>query len=556
LHEELAQKDLLRRAAKLAGLPLSTYMLAPSDDLPVHVRDACVRVRDLLDEIVDRNAAEARPDGVFWFLWDRLDYFRDMVARSDDAELDAVAAFARAIERFSDRRPSERFSDYLDALEGVEFGPEPWRMPEDRRPEAVRLLTAHHAVGSEFEVVFVAGAVEGEFPDTRDTRAMLDVRDLLDPKDPVQRGKERLQEEARLFGVATSRARRRTVVTAARESSRGDTLMPTPFLVQLGVDWGAPPSADEPLTRDEAEAHWRRRASDGSLPERDRVEAIEQLARLRDVDPDRWWYQRDWTETGQPLHTEALRTSYSRLSPFEDCGLKYLYQVELGLDPDQTHNMLVGSWIHDIVDRCARDELPKDLDALIAELRTLWRPGAFPNAAIEHRMRLSCERMLERWLKAEGGIKPLASEVEFSFEIEGATLRGYIDRITRIANSVRLTDYKTGMGYRPKDEVEEDLQLATYYLAMKRDPNLAQFGDVMLLELAFLARENSRDGYYKPSFDPRRKPDYETNAQSRLEELVRGITAEEFAPRADANCMWCKFKTLCPVWAEGDEVSL
>lgn len=547
----------LRRDARVRDIPLSVLIAAPPEDLAEHIRLACVELHARLGELLERDATQKRPDHVFWYLWETLPYFREMVARGDDAELDAVAAFARAIERYSDRRPGHRFSQYVETLEGVEFGPEPWRMPDERRPDAVRLMTAHHAVGTEFEITFVAGAVEGDFPDTRDKRAMLDLRDLIDPADPVTRQRARLEEEKRLFGIATSRARSRLIITAARESSQREGLAPTPFLHLLGLEWSAPPPGDEPITRDDAEAHYRRIARDRARPETERREAISHLARIAGLDPSRWWFQRDWTDTDTPLIGEEFRTSYSRLSPFEDCGLKYLYQVELGLDPDQTHNMLVGSWVHDIVDRCAQGDVPATDEALLAELRAVWKPEAFPNNAIEDRARRECEAMLKRWLAADGKVKPLATEVEFAFDIEGARLRGFIDRVARIGGrSVRLTDYKTGKGWRSQLEVEEDLQLATYFLAMKRDPNLVKLGEPMYMELGFIARERGDTGYYKPHFDPRKKANYEAETEQRLVELVRGIRAEEFAPRPDADCKWCKFKTLCPVWAEGDEVTL
>ena len=38
-----------------------------------------------------------------------------------------------------------------------------------------------------------------------------------------------------------------------------------------------------------------------------------------------------------------------------------------------------------------------------------------------------------------------------------------------------------------------------------------------------------------------------------LEGFVSGIRAERFAPSPSADCQWCRFKTLCPVWPEGDD---
>ena len=49
-----------------------------------------------------------------------------------------------------------------------------------------------------------------------------------------------------------------------------------------------------------------------------------------------------------------------------------------------------------------------------------------------------------------------------------------------------MTDYKTGRNSKSEDEIKDDLQLASYYLALKRDPNLAELGEPKWVELAYL----------------------------------------------------------------------
>jgi superfamily I DNA/RNA helicase len=229
----------LRREAHIRQTSLNDLVLDPPTDLPDRLTEPLRRLRALMDDIAERNQRD-RPDEVFWFLWGELPYLRRAVAAEDQDALDAVTAFSQAIERFSDRRPGKQFDDYLQVLEGVEFGPEPWNVPEDRRPDAVRLMTAHNAAGSEFAAAIVAGCVEGEFPDPRDTHAMLDLRDLLEPASPFERQKARLEEERRLFDVAVSRASRRLLLTAARESSQREALTPSPLIGHLGLEWVSP----------------------------------------------------------------------------------------------------------------------------------------------------------------------------------------------------------------------------------------------------------------------------------------------------------------------------
>ena len=47
----------------------------------------------------------------------------------------AVSALADIIGRFAERRGTgARMIDYLETLEAAEFGPDPWVLPEQRRP--------------------------------------------------------------------------------------------------------------------------------------------------------------------------------------------------------------------------------------------------------------------------------------------------------------------------------------------------------------------------------------------------------------------------------------
>lgn len=246
-----------------------------------------------------------------------------------------------------------------------------------------------------------------------------------------------------------------------------------------------------------------------------------------------------------------MRTSYSRLSTMENCALQYLYAVELGLDPDETYQMWVGTAVHRIIDRAQKGDLPRELEALVAELDSAWRPELFPNRAVEHRRYLDARGMLQRWLENEHP-DPVMSEKWFEFPIDGATLRGRIDAIFRMNNGhLRVVDYKTGRSEPTKEQAKQDLQLATYFLAMKRDPELAALGEIAYLQLAFVGIARQREGFLRREVPPRTIDGYESWAEQSIRTLLHEIRAERFAPDPEANCRFCSFKTICPRWPEG-----
>lgn len=542
----------LRREARVRTLSIAELVDGAPSDLPGLLADKISRLRawlDLATEALTKNPSEG-----FFALWENLPYVHEMIASEDAIGLDAATALSRALERFAERKPDATFAGYIDLVADVEFGPEPWQMPEESRPDAVRILTAHATAGTEFDTVIVAGCVEGAFPAADGRRALLDVRDLLTASDAPPPRAERGAEERRLFGVATTRARSTLIVTAARRVSSGDLAVPSPLIEQIGLAWGAPSAEREPVTRGEAEAHARRVLVNTDATDDARKQALDTLARLPGVDPDTWWFERERTVNDAPLYGEEFLASYSRLAPYENCGLSYLYGREMGLDPTSTHAMRVGSMVHEIFEIASKNEIERTKEAMTAALDERWDASIFPSVAVEHRVRKDCEQMIDRWIHADGGVDPLAVEVEFAFDVEGATIRGYIDRVVRCGGkSTRVIDYKTGRSTKSDAECVEDLQLATYYLALTRDPNLAELGEPMRMELAFIA-----SNYWKsrPGVDPRRIPNYAENAVERIEALVAGIRSEDFSPREEADCQWCSFKPLCPLWPEGQEVTL
>jgi len=548
----------LRREARLRDGSLLALVEAPPDDLP---KDLTPAVRGFGDLVLDleQDADRLAPDELFHRVWGRLPWFRDLVRQEEPSrDLDALAALANVLSRFVERRPRATAAEYLDTLDAAEFGPDPWIPPEERRPHAVRIVSAHRAHGMEFEVALVVGCLEGEFPSLGHGASLVDLETIVDPKPSPQRLRDRLASERALFRLAVSRARRRTVLTASRSTSARQPRTPSRFAARLGCEWdgagGEIPAAASLLTM---ESSLRRTLADGSAPRMERLAALASLP-AAGAEPHAWWGGREWTDPGQPLHPGEIRTSYSRFGTLENCGLQYLYAVEMGLDPERSHQMWVGTVIHDIVDRVQRGEIERSEEAVLAALDADWREDVFPNRALERQRLLDARKMLRQWLADDTLGEPIASEVEFEFPLDGAVVRGRIDAVFRFEEGgTRVVDYKTSRSPPTQDQVQASLQLGAYYLAMKRTPELAELGEPRLLELALLFVEGADGGYKHMSVKPERMGtgEYEDWAEGTIRELLDAVRQERFGPSPEADCMWCRFKPICPVWPQGAEVA-
>jgi RecB family exonuclease len=278
------------------------------------------------------------------------------------------------------------------------------------------------------------------------------------------------------------------------------------------------------------------------------------------VDPGRWWFQRDWTDTGRPLH-DTIRVSYSRLSNLESCELMHVLGDELGLGRPGGYHAWVGKTVHTIVEQVEQGLIAKEPPALVQALRERWRPQEFPSKAVsEAFFHLAHDHMLRNWFENYAERPAAGIERFFEFEFEGAKVIGYIDRIgPAVQDGYVITDFKTGKS-DSAGPPGESLQLGIYYLAVQESPDLAEFQPVKSVELAFL-RGNWRSTdieYRKWMVTERDEESYQTAMRERLADLIarkRALNERESArPNPYANCRFCDFQTLCPLYAEGQPV--
>ena len=552
-----------RRAARLDGVPL--HEVCVRDRLPESLPPTVARKVEALCSLVTKArewAQRLRPDECFWRLWQEAEPWASLVAEGDDRRLDSLTTLADALGRFSDRHGSgARIADFIDTLVSAEFTPESVRLIEPS--EAITVTTAHGAKSTEFEFAVVAGCVEGLWPDPSRRGVLLEIDLLGGERDHADRLRDALAEEERLFRLATSRAPRMVLSGLRAGGSDRTRAEPSRFLEQFGFRI---PDANALvpellLTAREAEVAWRRTLCDTQATPPSRLAAAWGLANLPRLDTNRWWWGRDWTQNGAPVVGEKKRTSYTRFSDYENCPLQYLLKQVLGLDPETSYHMAYGSLMHRVLEKAENGELPKTFDALWGEARRLWRDDAYPPGAISDFLQRDCREIIQRYveLEANNGHATIATEKTFAFDISGWTVRGKIDRIDECGrDGVRLIDYKTSNSYKFDEDAKTDLQLATYFLACARDEELSALGEAKTAELLYL--RHVRGNQIRRATQMPKKADDGTPwvdiTEGRIVEMLDGIEAERFAPSPEAECRFCKFKPLCPMWPQGEEIVL
>jgi superfamily I DNA/RNA helicase/RecB family exonuclease len=552
----------LIRAAQSDGHPPASA-LDLGDGLSKEEAETLAALRSVLSE-AERVGGRSVLDA-FAILWRGLPYSGRLVEAGEHRpgagrDLDAIVAFSGVVVGVGERSDPS-VAGFLDLMEAGEDAPDLAELPGGGSVDAIRVLTAHATAGLEFDTVVVVDAAEGNFPSLSRPEPMFDLSSLSGPIPQAARNRARLDDERRLFSVVAARARRRALFTAADpHEDAGPLTARSRFVAELGVPWVVAPVGPyaEPLSVREAAGTWRRLLADASAEAPQRLAALHGLIVLGER-PSAWWFQREWTDTGRPLH-QNIRVSFSRLDTLENCGLQYVLSEELGLEGEAGYYAWVGHLVHSIIEDCENGLVGRTEQALRAEAERRWEPKQFPSRAVSEAFRRAVvERMLPAWLSFYGVAPALAGEIRFAFEFDGATVSGAIDRVAEVkSGGSQITDYKTGKARGVK--AEDSLQLGIYFLAVNLAPELAQFRPVKQVELAFLKEPSREGGVVRVSLgmSSRTQEEFGQAVRERLSGLIGQIRelneTEVYRPNPGANCRYCDFKPLCPLWPEGREL--
>ena len=246
--------------------------------------------------------------------------------------------------------------------------------------------------------------------------------------------------------------------------------------------------------------------------------------------------------------------SYSRISVFEQCPLKFKFQYIDKEKPDlvQTIEAFLGSRVHEVLEKLYKDlqfKKKNSLEDLLEYYKKVWEKH-FSEEIHFNRKEYSEENYFEmgkqyisdyfnRRKPFEDG-KTIALEELMRFKVGAYFFQGYIDRLTKISSiHYEIHDYKTNMRAKEQEELDQDKQLALYSLAVKK-----KFPEAKKIDLVwhFLAADLEMRS-------TRTAEDLQ-ELQNEVTELIQEIELSEkknnFPFKVSALCDWCGFQRICP----------
>ncbi|MFZ1176665.1 MAG: ATP-dependent DNA helicase, partial [Mycobacterium sp.] len=554
------------------------------------------KVRAVLDAAARCHRAGQDPRYTLWAAWHRSGLQRRWLSASERGgpvgaqatrNLEAVTALFDITDHYASRTSGASLRglvEHIAALQLPSVNPEPVSTAEQ-----VRVLTAHAALGHEWDFVIIAGLQEGLWPNTVPRGGVLGTQRLLDVLDGVTEDASMraplLAEERRLLVAAMGRARHRLLVTAvdsdtgaaelgAPPACGGEAALPSAFFFEIGqwADGGGDPDAVQPVSAPRvlsaAALVGRLRgvvcAPDGTVDDVVRDCAARQLARLATAgvpgaDPS-GWHGLIPLSTSEPLRGghDVVTLTPSTLQTLNDCPLRWLAERHGGTNPRQLRST-IGSVLHALI-----AEPDKSESELLAELDRAWKHLPFDaqwhsaNELARHRA------MIEAFVEWRAQTRGALAQVGVEVEIDGALrtprddggevrLRGRVDRLERdAAGRLVIVDIKTGKTPVSKDDAQQHAQLAMYQLAVAEgmvaaDPASVEPGGARLVYIG----KTGAAGVTEREQDP-----LTTAARDEWENLVRlaadATVGPQFIARRNDGCQHCPIRPGCPAHVRSD----
>lgn len=550
-----AQRDLLRRRARTGA--------GWTDVLRSDVEGAGP-IADLVESpgwATDVSATDG-----FWHLWTSVPQFETMVLDPDHADFRAAwTSLAQTLQHLAERDDSLSLADYLDLADQDEFEATPMLSYRPAGEDRLTLTTLHQAKGLEFDVVFIADAVEGVLPDLRQRRSVLQIERLSGPApDSAEDRRERLLEEMRLAYTAMTRARTRVVWTATAAGIDEGGARPSRFLPAIaGVDgFGALGPPDEtsrrPVTVAEAEARLRSVLSDPTAARPVRLAAAHILAErphpgIRHPDD----FARGRVRGGDAeVLVGPTSMSPSQVESYERCPRRYVMERRLRIGDEPSLYMTFGTMMHEVLERAEQQAIDDgrsrstadEARAILDEIFDDYDFGAGSWAAAWRRRGDELiEGLYELWPHRDAAAELVEQHV--SLTIEGIEWRGVIDRVERNPDgTVRIVDYKTTKTPMQVAEAQQSIQLGFYLLAAAEDPVISALGTPTEAELWYPANRRAKTINTR-AFDP----DALDDVRRRMVELATRLQTEDWEARPNDKCDRCPVRISCPEWPEGRE---
>lgn len=429
------------------------------------------------------------------------------------------------------------------------------------RPDFVEILTVHSAKGREWDLVAIAGLQEGTWPNLKQRSSLLGAERLVErqrnpdiPRDQLDviAANGLMQDEARLFHVALTRAKQSIFVTAVQR----DDEEPSQFFEAIEVivnktdiDEPVLTEVPRPITAPALVAELR-----SQLHGENAEVAAQILKAMREkgiylANPENWVGAVSLSDDAPVIDmNKEVVVSPSGAESFVECGVKWFLQNNGGSDGDSTAQVL-GSAIHAFAATMVQEQ-GTTKDDLIANLRNSWKLIDPESGWVSASHLESAVTMLEKFVEyhTKTTRTVIDAEIRFDVTLGRARIKGSVDRLEVEADGrLFIVDFKTGSSAISVKDAKENLQLMSYQLGIA-EGGFTQGSVSAGAELVYLGTDAA-------SATTRSQHSIDVDAtKAQLNEIADGMGAATFFATINKRCKGCPVRKSCPVQSDGRTV--
>jgi DNA helicase II / ATP-dependent DNA helicase PcrA len=507
--------------------------------------------------------------------------FKDIITGHeilDNKAMQEISGILKTAEKFLTEYPGASHTAFLEYLDWQSAGGENDAESEVTSPVVIQ--TVHGSKGLEYPVVFMIGLSNRRFPPQKQSSLLEFPAELYNEELPP--GDYRISEERRLFYVGMTRARELLYLYGVEKKGTKisqfiSELSKSPAFAFSGeceiigrseseIEEGICPDkilhdphaaviipGNQPLDQAVSESLnelWEKQSATAKTPEefeKLKVEFSEKLeAGLAQLKNN---IQTDIFHAPEiPRHYTVGNISYTDITAFKDCPLKFYFRKVLYLPSPSGPQQSLGSVIHSVLEEAGKSMMAGQkpvLNDLLTSFETHWRKAFLDDPDSKERLRQRARDLLERFINIQAAriSIPIALEQKFKIELapelDGKTpnLTGRIDRVDKVDGELEIIDYKSGKQPSASD-LKTDLQLPIYALACRE-----LFHEYpRRLTYIFLGDNTTHDASYDPVSLEKIKSD--------ILETISRINHSDFAATPGNICARCDYRRICPARAE------
>ena len=485
-----------------------------------------------------------------------------------------IGDFLESVKEYSRTCPDSGIRSYMDYLENLIDNSFLEEIEESTREQSlkgtVNILSFHQCKGMEYEAVFIPFINNNYLPSKFRQPQIFDLQIFRAINEGVecssrQLQKEHMEGEIRLVFNGITRAKEKLFITSSR--SRGVSIFFKKIKAAVecmdnekkddisGVKTGK--SYPEKLkTSYETDKKWLLKKKTmvslvrvaGGLKV-DYKRFLERVVDLKYFYPEyKWWnLVKPTLNNNNPYNKYPPIFNYSSLNTYKDCPFKYKVKYFYNVPEEDNLNLKTGKIYHNALkeffDKRQEDRIWEEFVKIIEKN---FEEEKFDFLFIKKELLTAALKDFKRYY--ESFMPPAESKVimeeGFNFTLADNAVRGRIDQINQLPDgNTELIDFKSSSTRYSKKDLEEEIQLKFYKLALDSDKNLKKLKQGRVIMKYLVLGDDKKTEYILPEDHYNRE-----EVESILNNLTGEIKKEIFNPLPGKymSCKYCDYKILCP----------